>query len=116
SRQNLPALRTENVDDNLCAKGAYVIAGEETADALIFASGSEVAIAIDSLKLLAERGISGRVVSVPSLELFARQDRTYRNAVIGSPKAKVAIEAGIAMSWGTLLGETGRFVGMSNFG
>ncbi|HEY0918545.1 transketolase [Devosia sp.] len=116
SRQNLPALRTENVDENLCAKGAYVIAGDEDADALIFATGSEVAIAIDSLKLLAERGISGRVVSVPSLELFARQDRDYRNAVIGSPKAKVAIEAGIAMSWGALLGDTGRFVGMSNFG
>ena len=116
SRQNLPALRTEPASDNLSARGAYVIAGDDNADALIFATGSEVAIAIDSLKLLAERGISGKVVSVPSLELFARQDRDYRDAVIGKPKAKVAIEAGIAMSWGTLLGETGRFVGMHSFG
>ncbi len=116
SRQNLPALRTEPASDNLSARGAYVIAGDDDADALIFATGSEVAIAIDSLKLLAERGISGKVVSVPSLELFARQDRDYRDAVIGKPKAKVAIEAGIAMSWGTLLGETGRFVGMHSFG
>ena len=75
SRQNLPALRTENAGDNLCARGAYVIAGDKDADALIFATGSEVMIAIDSLKLLAERGITAKVVSVPSMELFARQSQ-----------------------------------------
>ncbi|MDP1730451.1 MAG: transketolase [Devosia sp.] len=116
SRQNLPALRTENVSDNLCARGAYVIAGDNNADAVIFATGSEVAIAVESLKLLAERGISGKIVSVPSMELFARQTQDYRDSVIGKPKARVAIEAGIEMSWGKLLGEKGRFVGMHNFG
>ncbi|MHB1109946.1 MAG: transketolase [Devosia sp.] len=116
SRQNLPALRTENVGENLCARGAYIIAGERDADAVIFATGSEVAIAIESLKLLAERGISGKVVSVPSMELFAKQTQDYRDSVVGKPKARVAIEAGIEMSWGKLLGEKGRFVGMHNFG
>jgi transketolase len=116
SRQNLPALRTENVAENLSARGAYVIAGDQNADAVIFATGSEVSIAVESLKLLAERGISGKVVSVPSMELFARQTDEYRSSVIGKPKARVAIEAGIEMSWNKLLGEKGRFVGMHNFG
>jgi transketolase len=116
SRQNLPALRIENVAENLCARGAYVIAGDADADAVIFATGSEVSIAVESLKLLAERGVSGKVVSVPSMELFARQTQDYRDSVIGKPKARVAIEAGIEMSWGKLLGEKGRFVGMHNFG
>ena len=116
SRQNLPALRTENVAENLCAKGAYVIAGDNNADAVIFATGSEVAIATESLKLLAERGISGKVVSVPSMELFAKQTQDYRDGVIGKPKARVAIEAGIEMSWSKLLGDKGRFVGMHGFG
>ena len=102
--------------ENLCAKGAYIIAGDANADALIFATGSEVTIAVESLKLLAERGISGKVVSVPSMELFAKQSDAYKASVIGKPKAKVAIEAGIEMSWSKLLGDKGRFVGMHNFG
>jgi transketolase len=116
SRQNLPPLRSENSSENLCARGAYVIAGDPNADAAIFATGSEVAIAIESLKLLAERGISGKVISVPSMELFAKQPEAYSREVIGNPKAKVAIEAGIDMSWHKLLGEKGRFIGMHNFG
>jgi transketolase len=116
SRQNLPALRTTSSNDNRCAKGAYVIAGDDNADATIFATGSEVTIAVDSLPLLKERGISGKVVSVPSMELFMAQPEDYRNKVIGKPKAKVAVEAGIEMSWLKLLGEKGRFVGMHSFG
>jgi transketolase len=116
SRQNLPPLRTENVDGNPCAKGAYVIAGDANADATIFATGSEVAIAVESLPLLKERGISAKVVSVPSMELFMSQPESYRSEVIGNPKAKVAVEAGIEMSWLKLLGEKGRFVGMHSFG
>lgn len=116
SRQNLPALRTEYSDENMCARGAYVIAGDENADATIFATGSEVAIAIESLGLLGDKGVSAKVVSVPSLELFAAQPEDYRRQVIGTPKAKVAVEAGIEMSWSKLLGDKGRFVGMQGFG
>jgi transketolase len=116
SRQNLPALRTEYRMENLCARGAYQIAGDNDAEALIFATGSEVTIAIDGMKALAEKGISARVVSVPSLELFAKQSDAYRSELVGKPKARVAIEAGIGLSWGHLLGDKGRFVGMHSFG
>jgi transketolase len=116
SRQNLPALRTTHVKENLSAQGGYKIAGDDTADAVIFATGSEVAIAVDALALLKEKGISAKVVSVPSVELFLGQSDAYRAGVIGSPKARVAIEAGIEMGWGKLLGEKGRFVGMHGFG
>ena len=116
SRQNLPAVRTEYVKENLSARGAYTIAGKEDADAVIFATGSEVAIAIDGMKQLAEQGISARVVSVPSLELFNLQPEDYRARVIGKPKARVAVEAGIGLSWDKLLGDRGRFVGMHSFG
>jgi transketolase len=98
SRQNLPALRTEYVKENLSAKGAYKIAGDDKADAVIFATGSEVAIAVDALPLLKQKGISGKVVSVPSLELFDAQDDAYKARVIGKPKARVAVEAGIGLS------------------
>jgi transketolase len=116
SRQGLPALRTEYVKENLSARGAYTIAGKDDAEAVIFATGSEVAIAIDGMKLLKEKGVSARVVSVPSLELFNQQDEAYRNKVIGKPKARVAVEAGIGLSWDRLLGDGGRFVGMHSFG
>jgi transketolase len=104
------------VKDNLCAKGAYKIAGDDKADVVIFASGSEVAIAVDALALLKDKGVSAKVVSVPSVELFLAQPDSYRSSVIGSPKARVAVEAGIEMGWGKLLGEKGRFVGMNSFG
>ncbi|MEP7239985.1 MAG: transketolase [Devosia sp.] len=116
SRQNLPALRTTYVKDNLSARGAYAIAGDDKADAVIFATGSEVAIAVDALPLLKAKGISAKVVSVPSLELFMAQPDEYRAKVIGMPKARVAIEAGIGLSWQRLLGEKGHFVGMHSFG
>jgi len=116
SRQNLPAVRTEYRMDNLSARGAYVVAGKDDADAVIFATGSEVAIAMAALPLLEEKGISGRVVSVPSIELFFEQSDEYRAEIMGRAKARVAVEAGIDMSWGKILGDKGRFVGMSNFG
>ncbi|HVX80554.1 MAG TPA: transketolase [Devosiaceae bacterium] len=116
SRQGLPALRTEYVKENLSAKGAYVIAGDKNADVVIFATGSEVSIAVDAQKQLAAEGIAAKVVSVPSMELFYRQPDAYRAEIIGKPRARVAIEAGVRMSWDRLLGETGRFVGMHSFG
>ncbi len=116
SRQNLPAVRTEYSAENKSAKGAYTLVGPADADAVIFATGSEVAIAVEAQKELTEKGISARVVSVPSLELFAKQSDAYKAEVIGKAKARVAVEAGIEMSWSKLLGDKGRFVGMSSFG
>jgi transketolase len=116
SRQNLPALRTEYQAENLSAKGAYVIAGDKNADVVIFATGSEVAIAVAALASLTEKGIAAKVVSVPSMELLAKQSDAYKAELYGNAKARVAIEAGIEMSWSKLLGDKGRFVGMHSFG
>jgi transketolase len=116
SRQNLPAVRLTDSDENLCGRGAYVVAGDPDADALIFATGSEVSIAIAALTQLKEQGISGKVVSVPSMELFAEQSDAYKAEIFGRARARVAIEAGLGISWGKLLGDRGRFVGMHNFG
>lgn len=116
SRQNLPAVRLVDSDENLCARGAYTLAGPDDADAVIFATGSEVAIALAAMTALKDRGVSARVVSVPSMELFAEQSDDYRQSVFGSAKARVAVEAGLEMSWGRFLGATGRFVGMRGFG
>jgi transketolase len=116
SRQNLPALRTEAVDGNPSSKGAYVIAGDKSADVVIFATGSEVTIAVGALDALKAEGIAAKVVSVPSMELFNAQSQAYRDSIIGTPRAKVAIEAGIEMSWSKLLGDKGKFIGMHSFG
>ncbi|MCS6758300.1 MAG: transketolase [Candidatus Devosia euplotis] len=116
SRQNLPNLRTEHTTENKSAKGAYTLAGDLDAQAVIFATGSEVTIALEGMKALAEQDISARIVSVPSMELFARQSDAYRAEIMGSAKARVAIEADTEMSWNKLLGDKGRFVGMTGFG
>ena len=116
SRQNLPALRVTDSAENLAARGAYVIAGDKDADAVIFATGSEVSIAVAALDLLKEKGIKAKVVSVPSQELFAKQSDAYKAEIFGKAKARVAVEAGLGMSWGTFIGDKGRFVGMHGFG
>jgi transketolase len=104
------------VKENLSARGAYVIAGDKAADVAIFATGSEVSIAVEALKLLSAQKIAAKVISVPSMELFWKQPEDYRQSVIGKPRARVAIEAGVRMSWDRWLGDTGRFVGMHSFG
>ena len=116
SRQNLPAVRLENSTENKSAKGAYTLVGPADADAIIFATGSEVAIAVEAQRALTEQGVKARVVSVPSMELFAKQSDAYKAEVLGTAKARVAVEAGIEMSWNKLLGDKGRFVGMHSFG
>lgn len=116
SRQNLPTVRTEHTAENLSAKGAYTLVGPADADAVIFATGSEVAIAVEAQKELTEKGVSARVVSVPSMELFNKQSDAYKAEVFGSAKVRVAVEAGIEMSWNKLLGDKGKFVGMNSFG
>jgi transketolase len=116
SRQNLPPVRAD-IGENRSARGAYRLRAATAArKAVLVATGSEVSIAVDALPMLKEKGISAKVVSVPSVELFLAQSDAYRSSVIGSPKARVAVEAGIEMGWAKLLGEKGRFVGMHGFG
>ncbi|PHP66085.1 transketolase [Zhengella mangrovi] len=117
TRQNLPALRTDYVEENLCGFGAYELAtASDEAQVSLFASGSEVEIAMDARTLLEGRGIPTRVVSVPCMELFAKQDADYRKAILGSAPVRVAVEAGIRMGWDRFVGEDGGFVGMNSFG
>ncbi|MQT13392.1 transketolase [Segnochrobactrum spirostomi] len=116
SRQNLPTLRTEHVDENLSARGAYEIrpaSGE--AKVSIFATGSEVAIAVAAKALLDEAGWPTRIVSVPSFELFEKQSDEYKASVLGTAPVKVAVEAAIRMGWDRFIGD-GPFIGMSSFG
>jgi transketolase len=117
TRQNLPQLRNRADTENICANGAYEIAGPDgAADVSIFATGSEVAIAVDAAKLLAARGIAARVVSVPCFELFLEQPDDVRRAVIGEARVKIGVEAAVRQGWDAIVGADGIFVGMSDFG
>ncbi len=117
TRQSLPALRTEFVEENLCARGAYVLADAKgDAEVAIFASGSEVEIALEAKKALDSAGHPARVVSVPCMDLFAAQPAAYREDVIGTARVKVGIEAAIRMSWDQIIGSDGVFIGMNSFG
>jgi len=117
TRQNLPALRTEHVEENLCAFGAYELAAaSDEAEVTIFATGSEVEIAVAARAALEKQGHPTRVVSVPCFELFAGQSAEYRRAILGDAKVRIAIEAGIRQGWDAFLGDEGIFIGMTGFG
>ncbi len=123
SRQNLQPVRTEHVNKNLSAQGAYVLA-EATGkrQAILIATGSEVEIAMKARERLEAQGVGTRVVSMPCMELFAAQDERVRRRVLPPGAVRVAVEAGVRQPWDRwLLGEGGReakaaFVGMSSFG
>ncbi|RZN31310.1 transketolase [Bradyrhizobium sp. Leo121] len=117
TRQNLPQLRTTAPADNPCSHGAYeLVAAQGDAKVSFFASGSEVQIAVDAQKQLAERGIPSRVVSVPSLELLLAQPEERKKAIIGNAPIKIAIEAAVRWGWDAVIGQDGEFIGMHRFG
>jgi transketolase len=117
TRQAVPNLRTAHTDENLCARGAYVLAETPARkrDITLLATGSEVGIAMEARALLAGHGVEAAVVSMPCWELFAAQPVAYREAVLGSAP-RVAVEAAVGFGWERWLGETGAFVGMHGFG
>src|SRR5207248_6657833 len=113
TRQNLPQLRTSAPNDNPCAHGAYeLVVAQGEAKVSLFASGSEVEIAVAAQRQLAERGIASRVVSVPSLELLLAQGADRKKAIIGNAPVKVAIEAAVRWGWDAVIGQDGIFIGM----
>src|ERR1700759_4585787 len=117
TRQNLPQLRNNAPAENPCSHGAYELMGAQgDAKVSLFASGSEVEIAVAAQKQLAERGIAARVVSVPSLELLLEQPEARQKAVIGNAPVKVAIEAAARWGWDAVIGHDGIFIGMHSFG
>ncbi|CAO3400054.1 transketolase [Azospirillum palustre] len=116
TRQNVPTLRTEHTPENLSARGAYVIVeAEGERKATILATGSEVSLAVEARKALQAQGIGTAVVSMPSWELFERQDDAYKASVLGT-SVRVGVEAAIRLGWDRWLGDKGAFVGMAGFG
>ncbi|GIG70021.1 transketolase [Phytomonospora endophytica] len=120
SRQNLPTWdRTEFGAADGTAKGAYVLAEADggTPQVILMATGSEVSLAVEARAALQAEGIATRVVSVPCREWFDEQDEVYRAEVLPkSVKARVSVEAGIAMSWRDLIGDAGEAVSLEHYG
>jgi transketolase len=113
-----PVTQIANLRANL-SNGAYVLAtfGKKTPDVILMASGSEVSLVMDAAKKLHEKGHNARVVSVPSWELFEKQDAAYRESVL--PKkvaARVAVEAGVGMGWERYVGAGGKVISVERFG
>jgi transketolase len=117
SRQNLAPARTVASAANLCSAGGYeLIAAQGEAKVSLYASGSEVEIAVAAQKQLAAKGIATRVVSVPSLDLLLEQPKAQRRAIIGNAPVKIAIEAAVRFGWDAVIGPDGVFIGMHGFG
>jgi transketolase len=116
TRQELPMLRQEHTDENLCARGAYVLAGAEgERDITILATGSEVHLAVAAREELAREGIETAVISMPSWELFDRQDPAYRAFVLGAAP-RLAVEAASPFGWTRYVASEADVVGMRGFG
>ncbi|MGV1872876.1 transketolase [Agrobacterium rosae] len=116
TRQNLAPARKDYEEKNLVSYGAYELVSASDAKVSIFASGSEVEIALKAAADLKVKGISTRVVSVPCFELFKEQPETYRKAIIGNSPVKVGVEAAIRQGWDYFIGNDGAFIGMNSFG
>ena len=117
SRQSLPTLRLEHTNDNLCSRGAYILAeGVKGREVTLLATGSEVGIAMAARDSLQADGISTAVVSMPCWETFDEQDAGYRQKVLCDGSVRIAIEAGVRMGWDKYIFSKGGFVGMNSFG
>jgi transketolase len=117
SRQKTPAVRIVASTENLSARGAYEIkAASAEAKVTLFGTGTELALALNAAETLEAEGVATRVVSVPSFELFERQDAAYQASVIGRGTVRVAVEAAIKQGWERFIGEDGAFIGMTGFG
>ena len=116
SRQNLPFVARNAETLKNVARGGYVLQEAKDARAAIIATGSEVAIAIEAQKLLAEQGIAVRVVSMPSTDVFDQQDDAWRKSVLPKGMPRVAVEAGVTAFWHKYVGLDGAVVGIDTYG
>ncbi|HET9891637.1 MAG TPA: transketolase, partial [Mycobacterium sp.] len=117
TRQNVPTLEGTSADG--VARGGYILGddGGDEPDVVLIATGSEVQLAVDAQKLLADKDIVARVVSMPCVEWFESQPEDYRDSVLPpTVSARVAVEAGIAQSWHKLVGDTGRIISIEHYG
>jgi transketolase len=118
SRQKLPTFdRNRYAAADGLVRGAYVMAGSDNPQVILIGSGSEVQLCVSAYEALKQEGIAGRVVSMPSWELFEQQDRHYRGGVLPpSVKARVTVEAGAVIGWDRYAGPDGTIIGMHSFG
>ena len=120
TRQNVPTFERGHLGDaQELARGAYILSDphDSLMDVLLMASGSEVAAAMSARDILAVQGITSRVVSFPSWELFEQQGQEWRDHVLPPHiKARVAVEAGVSFGWERYVGEQGTVVGIDRFG
>ncbi len=117
SRQNLPTVRTTHTTENLTAKGGYVLSeASGKRQVTLLATGSEVSMALDAQKLLADKGVAAAVVSMPCWELFDKQSKEYRASVLGEGTVRVAVEALTTFGWERYVGLDGAVIGMTGFG
>ena len=120
TRQNLPNLDRAGISrDGGVARGAYVLADppQGTPQIILMATGSEVALAVSAQKLLADKGVAARVVSMPSWDLFERQPQSYRDTVLPPAiTARLAVEAAVPLGWHKYVGGAGEIIGMTRFG
>ncbi|SDH20189.1 transketolase [Lentzea fradiae] len=115
SRQNVPTLEGTSAEG--VKRGGYVLFGDENPEIVIIGTGSELQVAAEAGKVLQGEGVAVRVVSMPSLDWFEKQDAEYRESVIpSSVKARVAVEAGIAQPWYRHVGDAGEIVSIEHFG
>ncbi|OYQ32847.1 transketolase [Niveispirillum lacus] len=116
TRQNLATMRVEHTDENLSAKGAYVLReASGPRKVTLLATGSEVEIAFNAREKLEAEGIPTALVSMPSWELFAEQSEAYQKAVLGDG-LRIGVEAMVRFGWDRWIGEKGVFIGMPGFG
>lgn len=116
SRQNLPFVPRSAAQLADIRRGAYVLSEADSAQAVIIATGSEVELALQAQQALAEQGVAVNVVSMPSTNVFDRQDAAYRHSVLPPQLPKVAVEAGVSDGWYKYVGLDGKVVGLDRFG
>jgi transketolase len=117
TRQNLPQLRLGLDPANRCAGGGYeIVPAPATAAVSLFATGSEVSIAVEARTILGERDVPARVVSMPCFELFRALPAAQRQEVVGAARVNVAVEAAVRQGWDEIIGSDGAFIGMTSFG
>ncbi|MGH3670310.1 MAG: transketolase-like TK C-terminal-containing protein, partial [Pseudonocardiaceae bacterium] len=121
TRQNVPVL--EGTDPAGVARGGYVLSDTASdvsgglPDVLLIGTGSEMQLAVAAQQALAGEGINARVVSMPCVEWFDEQGQAYRDQILPpSVKARVAVEAGVAMPWHRFVGDHGEVVSLEHFG
>ncbi len=115
TRQNIPILDGTSADG--VAKGAYVLSDSDAdAQVVLIGTGSEVHLAVEAQKALADKGINARVVSMPCVEWFDEQPQGYRDSVLPPSVPRVSVEAGISMPWYRIVGEGGEIVSLDHFG